>query len=96
MILLGNWHSYKELCMLVYQKHLRTLFGPILGQFSQSTLLLKPKLGILETYFNWFMLVFRYEKEYLYSAISKTEKSEILIILNNIKFAFESSIPFVS
>ena len=54
MILLGNWHSYKELCLLIYQKHLRTLFGPILGQFSQSTLLLNP-IGYFR---NLFQLVY--------------------------------------
>ena len=52
-MVLGFWHSYKELATLIYLKSIRYFFGLILGQlFKNSTLLLKPKLGHLEIYFN--------------------------------------------
>ena len=89
-MVLGFWHSYKELATLIYRRSIRYLFGPILGKlFHNSTLLLKPKLGHLETYFNWFM----FDKLHsgIKSSIGTTKK-----ILKNIRFLFECAIPFVS
>jgi len=58
--ILGFWHTYKELCQIIYQRSLTYLFGPLFGKlFINSPLLLKPKLGILETYFNWMMLIYQ-------------------------------------
>jgi len=94
MVFLGLWHPYKELCQIIYQKSIRFLFGPLLGQFSDTTILYKPKLGILETYFTWFMIAYHYEKEYILEAIKKTNGRKKKI-LKNILFIFTSAIPFV-
>ena len=43
-----------ELATLIYRRSIKYLFGPVLGKiFKNSTLLLKPKIGHIETYFNW-------------------------------------------
>jgi hypothetical protein len=94
-VVLGFWHTYKELATLIYQRSIKYLFGPILGKlFSNSSILLKPKLGHIETYFNWFMLVFPLIKEKLYDGITNSSDST-RNILKNIRFLFESAIPFV-
>jgi hypothetical protein len=93
--ILGFWHTYKELCQLIYQRSLTYLFGPLFGQlFINSPLLLKPKLGILETYFNWMMLIYQKNDHKLESLIlnSKGIKKKLL---KNIHWIFKSAIPFV-
>jgi len=94
--MLGFWHTYKELCQGIYKQSLRFLFGPIIGQlYVNSSILLKPKLGTLECYFNWLMLAYPSIKEKLYSAIVNSNDLT-KTVLKNIKFIFESAIPFVS
>ena len=95
-VILGFWHTYKELATLIYRRSIKYLFGPVLGSlFKNSTLLLKPKIGHIETYFNWFMLLYPLIKDILEKYI-KEAKNTSKKILKNIKFLFESAIPFVS
>jgi len=93
--MLGFWHTYKELCHGIYKQAIRFLFGPVIGElYPNNTLLFKPKLGTLECYFNWLMLIYPFIKKKLdkYIKMSKDLKK---IILKNIRFIFESAIPFV-
>ena len=93
--MLGFWHTYKELCHGIYKQSLRFLFGPVIGElYLNNSLLFKPKLGTLECYFNWFMLCYPFIKKKLDKYINlSTDLKEI--ILKNIRFIFESAIPFV-
>lgn len=93
---LGFWHTYKELCQLIYQRCITYFFGPIFGKLlPNSPLLLKPKLGILETYFNWLMMFYPSIKEKLKHLIIKS-KGLKKKFLKNIRFILRSAIPFVS
>ena len=93
--ILGFWHTYKELCQIIYSKSIKYFFGPIFGQlYSEANILLKPKLGVLEYYFTWLMLAYPFIKDKLYEFISKSQY-HIKSTLKNIKFLFESAIPFV-
>jgi hypothetical protein len=93
--ILGFWHTYKELCQLIYQKSIRYFFGPIIGLlYKNSSLLFKPKLGILEYYFNLLMICYPLVKDKLYYLIANST-NKIKIVLKNIRFLFESAIPFV-
>jgi len=95
-VMLGFWHTYKELCQLIYQKSISYLFGPVIGKLiSNASLLWKPKLGILETYMNWMMLAYNSIFPILSDAITQS-RGEKRNILKNIKFIFDSAIPFVS
>ena len=71
-VVLGFWHTYKELCQIIYKNCIQFLFGPILGKlFQNGSLLIKPKLGITETIFNWFMLSYPNFKDKLQNIYQK-------------------------
>ena len=96
-VILGFWHTYKELCQIIFKNGIQFLFGPVLGQlFKNGSILLKPKLGILETIFNWLMLSYSKVKEKLEKYIRKSDNEAIRMILKNIRFIFTIAIPFVS
>ena len=63
---LGFWHTYKELCHNIWCYGLKSLFGPSLHHlWPNQSIMLKPKLGHLETYFTWFSLAYQNVKEML-------------------------------
>jgi hypothetical protein len=53
-VMLGFWHTYKELALLTWKYGLKILFGPIFHKLHpDSKVFLKPKLGHLEIFFTW-------------------------------------------
>ena len=56
---LGMWHTYKEVCNLTWQYFLPYLFGPGLHSINaDQTIMVKPKLAQIETYFIWLIKAF--------------------------------------
>jgi hypothetical protein len=96
-IVLGFWHTYKELSIVIWKSGLRTLFGPIYHEFyPQAKIFSKPKLGHLETFFTWITLAFKDVsiRDKLDSYIENTFGSQQKIF-RNIRFLLNSAIPFV-
>ena len=84
-VLLGTWHTYKELNLLTWKFGLRILFGPVYHAiYPTSKIFFKPKLGHLETFFTWITIAFTKEdlREKLERSIEDSEGQQKIILTN--------------
>ena len=95
---LGFWHNYKELCLIIWKKGLQSFFGPLFHSlWPESSILFKPKLGHIEIFFTYISLA--YDDEFKYDIDTfiqaSPEGSQSKRILSDIKFLLNAAIPFV-
>ena len=91
---LGMWHTYKEVCNLTWQYFLPYLFAPgIHAIHGDQSIMLKPKLAHIETYFIWFLKAFDINPtlKHLIKAIEQGTAKEVM--LDNILHLRKTIIP---